>query len=94
MKDKEIKDIIQSHIIDACEWLKMDASSIGIRIDNLDNMFLPYILSEAEDTICFKASFLEQYSNAKQYTPIRHATYCLVRQIWQKKNGAPVKACG
>ncbi len=87
MKYKDIKDIIQAHIVDACEWLNMDASNIGIRIDNLDNMFLPYILSEAEDTIYFKASFLEQYSNAKQYTPIRHATYCLVRQIWQRKNG-------
>lgn len=87
MKDKDIKVIIQAHIIDACEWLKMDASNIGIRIDNSDNMFLPYMLTDAEDTICFKASFLSQYSNAKQYTPIRHATYCLVRQIWQRKKG-------
>ncbi len=87
MKNIKITEIIQAHIIDACEWLKMDASRINIRIDNSDNMFLPYMLSEAEDTIRFKASFLEQYSNTKQYTPIRHATYCSVRQIWQRRNG-------
>lgn len=87
IKYESVIAVIRRHVSDACQWLKMDAADIDIRIDDSDCIFPPYKLADAEDIICFHASFLARCVKSKSYTPVRHASYRLVRQIWQRKQG-------